>query len=595
VAKKADSRRAAPPASREPPTAPAERRHAAPSRLGAATGLLLGVLVAASLVYAPMLGHRFVTFDDPGFVTRNPHVLPGVTLEGIRWALTTSDFATRAPLTWLSHMLDAQLWGTWAGGHHLTSLVLHLGNVALLYAVLTRMTRRPWPSAAVAALLALHPLHVESVAWVSERKGLLAALFALLTLWCWARWVERPSAARYLLVALAFAAGLAAKAVIQPLPAVLLLLDWWPLDRLHLRASPRGPLAWRPLVRLGLEQLPLLGLAIAATVLALHAQTEAGAVSSTLNLPVGARLANAVVSLVRYVAGMLWPARLAVLYPHPDGPGGTPWAAWQVLGATALVAAASLACLLGAARRPYLLVGWGWFVLMLLPVLGLVQLGAQAMADRYTYLPLVGLYVIVAWGGADLAAGWRRAIVVGVAGAALLALALVARRQVGYWADSRTLYEHAIAVTGENWMMENNLGNVELREGRIPAAVAHYRAAVRIGPADPHPYNNLAWLLATTPDPALRDGGEAVRLAEAACASAGHDDAGFLDTLAAAYAEDGRFDDAVRTAERASRLASAAGNTALAAVIDERAALFRRGRPFRAGADATGRPAAGTR
>jgi protein O-mannosyl-transferase len=596
VATDTDSRRTGRPSRRLPP-AGTPRRHRATAWLTTPTGLLLGVLALAFLVYTPTLGHDFVTFDDPGFVTANPHVKTGLTLDGIHWALTTDHFATRAPLTWLSHMLDAQLWGTWAGGHHLTSLVLHLGNVALVYAALARMTRQPWPSAVVAALLALHPVHVESVAWVAERKGLLAALFALLTLWGWARWAERPSPGRYLLVALSFTAGLAAKAVIQPLPAVLLLLDWWPLGRLRLREPPDGRVAWGSLVRLGLEKVPLLALAIVATILALHAQTEAGAVSSTLQLPLGARLANAAVSLVRYIATMLWPSGLAVLYPHPDGAGGTPLAAWQVAGATAFLVAVSLGCLTGAARRPYLLVGWGWFLLMLLPVIGLVQLGAQAMADRYAYLPLIGLYVIVVWGGADLAArlGWRDTAVAVLAGAVLLALALTTRRQLGYWADSRALYEHALAVTGDNWMMENNLANVELHQGRVAAAVAHYRAAVAIGPADPHPYNNLAWVLATTPDPALRDGAEAVRLAQAACAASGQDDPGMLDTLAAAYAEVGRFDEAARTAQRASRLAEAGGQTDLAAVIAERAALFREGRPFRVGADATGRPAANGR
>ncbi len=446
-----------------------------------AAALLVAIIVA---VYGRTGRHEFITFDDELYVTANPMVLQGVTAPGVSWAFSTLATGNYHPLTWLSHMADVAVFGLDAGRHHLVNVALHAVNTVLLFLLLARMTGATVRSAFVAALFAVHPLHVESVAWVAGRKDLLAAFFFLLTLWAYAGYAEKRTAGRYAAVLLAAAMGLLAKATVVTIPFVLLLIDYWPLGRFarpgaSFPPEPGGPapLPWRRLV---VEKIPLAALSLAACTVALVAQTAAGATDTAGTYPFGFRAGNAVTSYGTYLAKLFWPSPLAVFYPYPAGG----LAAWKIaLSGAALLALTALAAR-EARRRPFLLVGWLWYLGTLVPVIGLVQVGEQAMADRYTYLPLVGLFVAAAWGASDvLSTGPGRSRALRIAGgAAVVALAACAWVQTGYWRDSGRLYERALAVTSDNWLMQNNLGVVRVREGRIDEAVRHYAEALRIAP-----------------------------------------------------------------------------------------------------------------
>jgi tetratricopeptide (TPR) repeat protein len=454
----------------------------------AIVALALGASVVVA--YWPAGGHDFVNFDDPLYVTANREVQAGLTAGGVAWAFTTLRGGNWHPLTWLSHMLDVSLFGLHAGRHHLTSVAIHGANAVLLLWVLVRMTGAFWQAAFVAALFALHPLHVESVAWVAERKDVLCTLFFLLMLWAYARFVERPGAGRYALLVLAFVLGLASKAMIVTAPAVLLLLDLWPLGRLA-PAAGRQRAAAR-LASLVAEKLPLLALAALVAGLTFLAQRRGGTMSTTDTLAAATRVGHAAVAYFEYLALALWPRRLAVFYPYP-----AVLPAWQALGAGALLVALTAGALGLARTRPYLLVGWGWYVVTLLPVIGLVQVGMHSIADRYTYVPLIGIFVVAAWGAPDLLAGlrWRRAALAAAAALALVAAAAATRAQVGRWKDDVTLYEHALAVTDGNFLAHNNLGLALVRAGRIAEARPHFEEAVRLKPRYLDARNNLGGTL----------------------------------------------------------------------------------------------------
>ena len=423
--------------------------------------LLFAVTIA---VYAQTAHFDFVNFDDPDYVTSNAHVRGGFIWQNVAWAFTSGDAANWFPLTRLSHMLDYQLFGMASGWHHLVNVLLHALSVLLLFAFLHRATGRAWLSAWVAWLFALHPLHVESVAWVAERKDVLSTLFAMLALWSYVRWVERPSALRYGLIALAFALGLMAKPMVVTLPLVFLLVDIWPLGR-----GPR----WR-------EKIPLFAMSIACAVTTWLVQQASGAVRTSAQFPVPLRVENAAVSYVRYLFQWFWPARLAVFYPYPAQ---IPW--WQSAAAALAIAAISVLALRSIRLRPYLAVGWSWYLLMLAPVIGLVQVGAQARADRYTYMPTIGIAIMLAWGAADLLQGVPRAkpAVAALAAAACAACAAVTWVQIATWQDSRTLFQHALDVTDGNYLAHHNLG-VALAEtpDGLTQAIGHYQAALQILP-----------------------------------------------------------------------------------------------------------------
>jgi len=441
-------------------------------------GLALVALNAA--VFAPVRYHDFVNWDDPDYVTANAPVAAGLTGDGVAWAFTHAHSANWHPLTWLSHMLDAQLFGMSAGAHHVTSLVLHMASTLLLFVVLHGMTGALGRSALVAALFAVHPLHVESVAWIAERKDVLSTLFFMSTLWAYQRYVQHPGRGRYLAVVLLFALGLMSKPMLVTLPFVLLLLDLWPLGRLS--AS-----TWRPRV---IEKLPLLALTVMSCVATFLVQQKDDAITGFEQLPLGPRVQNAVHAYVGYIVQMLWPTRLAVVYPYPS-----PSAILVTLAAAAALIGLSALAVRAVPQRPYLAVGWLWYLGMLVPVIGLVQIGSQTMADRYTYLPLIGLFIVLAWGGAELLAAWPR-LSTSLGVAAVLTCAILARQQVAHWRDSESLWTHALAVTTGTARAHNNLANAVADKGRVDEAIAHYEEALRLRPEFAEAHNNLGNALA---------------------------------------------------------------------------------------------------
>jgi tetratricopeptide (TPR) repeat protein len=432
-------------------------------------------------VYLPVRNHEFVRYDDDVYVTRNPNVQSGLTSQNIKWAFTTSHTANWHPLTWLSHMLDCQFFDQNSGAHHLVNVLFHTANTLLLFVVFNRMTKRLWLSAFVAALFALHPLHVESVAWVAERKDVLSTLFGLLTILAYVRYAERPSVVRYLITLVLFALGLLAKPMLVTVPFVLLLLDFWPLDRF---GNPGFSIR-----NLFLEKLPFVFLSAVSSVVTFVAQQKGGAMSDIYLVSFRERIANAIVSYLDYIGKMIWPARLAVLYPLPVG--SIP-AAKVVLYAIILLLITVLIFYYGR-RHKYLFVGWLWFLGTLVPVIGIVQVGTQAMADRYTYVPLIGLFVIIAFAAADLSEKipFSKIILTTLAGAILLACAVTTSIQLRYWKNSFSLFEHTIAVTKDNYIIFNSYASVIGPLGRYEEAAKYLTEAVRIMPNFPEAHHNL--------------------------------------------------------------------------------------------------------
>ena len=455
--------------------------------------VLLGLITIA--VFWPSGLFDFLSLDDKVYVTANPRVQKGVTAAGLRWAFTNFDSGTWHPLTWISHMLDYELYGLWAGGHHLTNVLIHMAGTVLLFLVLNAMTGFLWGSGLVAALFALHPLHVESVAWVAERKDVLSGFFWVATMGAYYLYVKKPGASRYLLVLACLALGLLSKPMLVTLPIVLLFMDYWPLRR-HEKPTTlfddsvrTYPFFRHTCSRLIVEKIPLFVLSLAAGVLALIGQQRIGAIQTMEVFPFRERFTNAIVSYVWYIWKTILPLDLAVYYPHAGMP---PF--WKWVGALVILLAVTVLALRWARTCPYLLVGWLWYMVTLLPVIGFVQIGAQAMADRYTYIPLIGLFIMVVWGAYD-AAGERKYSRTALAvffPVVIIALMLSTANQLNYWRDSRTLYGHALAVTEDNYLVHNNLGNELAGAGDMDEALAHYLEAVRIYPDYADGHYNLA-------------------------------------------------------------------------------------------------------
>ena len=683
------------------PSLKSKSRPAGLNERWAVLGVCIFLVAITWMVFGQTLGHEFVNYDDNLYVYENPAVQKGLTWEGFRWALTYGQIGHWHPLTWFSHMLDCQLYGLNAGGHHLTNVLLHTASVVLLFLVLRRMMGlRPeksigattpqagdlWRSALVAAVFAIHPLRAESVAWVAERKDVLSGLFFMLTLWAYARYVTSgkwlvtradpaPSPATrhpslfYCLVVLFFGLGLLSKNMLVTLPFVLLLLDYWPLNRL----SSFTP---RVVLRLVGEKLPLFVLTVGSCVVTSLVPEK----MTSGRLDFGLRLENAVVTYVTYLWQMIYPSGLACLYPNPVN--SLP--IWQVGGALGLLLAISGAAWVFRRTHPYIVVGWLWYVGMLIPVIGVVQISYYAHADRYTYLPQIGLYVLLTWGAAELCGGRRycRLVLGGLAAVILAALIFGARTQASYWRNSESLWVHTLACTSDNYTAHNNLGDILYQKGKVDEAIAQYQtalkikpdypnahynlgnallkkrrvdeaigqyqtalkikpnyaeardnlgnvlfqrgrvdeaitqyqaalkikpndakahnnlgnallqkgrggeaitqyqAALKIKPAYPEALNNLARVLATFPQASLRNGGKAVELAQRANQLTGGGNPLILHTLAAAYAEVGRFGDAIRSAQKAIELAQAAGQKDLAAQLNSELKLYEAGLPF---------------
>jgi protein O-mannosyl-transferase len=554
------------------------------------------------LVFGQTVRFPFVDFDDPDYVYLNPHINGGLTARGLVWAFTHVPAPDWYPLTTISHMVDSQLYGLNAGGHHFTNVLLHGVTVILLFLVLRAMTGMTWRSAFVAVLFAIHPLRIESVAWVIERKDVLSGLFFMLTIGGYLRYARRRSIARYVIVAILFACGLMSKPMLVVTPLVLLLLDYWPLREFSQQLS---------IQRLILEKIPLFALSAGSCFATLTGQT--GKVVDMEPLPLVWRISNALISYVVYIWQMIWPARLGVFYPHPENR----LPLWEVGASIALLIAISAAAFIMRKSRPYIIVGWLWYLIMLVPVIGVVQINLQAHADRYTYLPQIGLYLIAVWGTADLSVGWprRREILTVAAALVMAALALTAWRQTTYWRDSESLWTHTIAVTSNNDFAHASFADLLLREGRINESIDHSKEALRIRPNNSDAHNNLAlalinrgdvdgalthfkksleiqpgnmnaqcnlaWILATSADSSLRDGAKAVALAENVARRAGHPNPMVLRTLAAAYAETGRFSEAIDAAQDALQLAMNQGNQALADDLRLNIANYERNFPLR--------------
>ncbi len=488
---------------------------AEPGKRGSGPRLTVcGLLLAAvGLVFAQTAGFGFVNFDDGGYVYDNPKISGGLTARGIAWVFTHQHVANWHPVTGMSHLLDCQLFGVNPGAHHLVNVLLQAATAVVLFLVLRQMTGRFWPSAMVAALFAVHPLRVESVAWISERKDVLSGLCFALTLAAYVRFVRGPASwRRYLPLLAIFALGLMAKPMLVTLPLVLLLLDYWPLGRFagspaaievpaHCReeafaakvSSPetilnRFPLPWRLIV----EKVPLFLLTAASCLLTLWAQNSASAIN--LRVSFASRITNAAVSYVGYLVQLFWPVGLAAFYPHPE----EDLPAWQFLASLLVLACVSLAAWAYRRRYPYLLVGWLWFLGVLVPVSGICQVGSQGMADRFTYLPHIGVYLALTWAAVDLGRSWpyRRWLFGAVAASVLAVFMGCAWRQTGFWRDSETLWNHALACTASNCVAQNNLGNTLMRSDRVEEAIAHYREALKVNDDYSEAHNNLANALA---------------------------------------------------------------------------------------------------
>jgi tetratricopeptide (TPR) repeat protein len=466
-----------------------------PLRLVCICLLLLACTLA---IYGKVHGFAFVNYDDPDYVTANPNVLNGLSITGLAWALKSDYAGNWFPLTWLSHMLDCQLFGADSGAHHLTNLALHCLSTIALFLLLARLTKTTWRSAGVAFLFALHPLHVESVAWISERKDVLSGLFWILSIWTYVLYVEKRTAARYTLALATFLVGLAAKSMLVSLPLIFLLLDVWPLRRVR-----EGP-------RILTEKVPFVLLSLTVSIVTFNAQRHGGAVSTIGTTPIGARLANALISYAVYLRDFVWPGSLAVFYPYPAGtnlPG--------LIAAAALLPGISFLAWRNIGRRPYLFAGWSWYLITLLPVIGLIQVGAQSRADRYTYIPMIGISIAVSWGLAEFISAYPRVKwpVIGLCTMLCTFYAIRTYSQLDYWRNSESLFRHAISVTAGNYVADNGLGLALREEGRLDEAIDNYRYAVKaapefalhLNPSLPEAHVNLA--------AALKDSGQAAQAA----------------------------------------------------------------------------------
>jgi tetratricopeptide (TPR) repeat protein len=647
-------------------------------RLTSSVGILLGAVTLA--LFWPVSNYDFIVFDDGQYVFENSHVATGLTWANVVWAVTHFHSGNWHPLTWISHMIDVQFFGMNPGLHHLTNVILHAIDAILLFLLLNAMTGALWRSSLVAALFALHPAHVESVAWVAERKDVISTLFFLLTLMTYVNYSHGNSEAGntnskgiseaksrknfasvvppkgravffYALTFFFFALGLMSKPMLVTLPFVMLLIDYWPLCRIQNRT-------FSSVKRLALEKVPFLCLTVASCVITYLAQETGGAVDTLQRVPFEARLTNAAIAYFDYLRELVWPSHLAILYLRPDH-----WPLFTMVLAVALILALTLSVIFASRGRPWLAIGWFWFLGTLVPVIGLVQVGNQYMADRYTYIPYIGCFIALVWGGWELMKSARvaKVAITSVAAAFLGVATLMTHRQLQYWKNTETLFGHCLDVSPNNYSAHNVLGVAMARQNRVEDAKSHFKAALRIQPqyvdalqnlgvlltehgevTEALKYlrqavkirpestalfaklglvldmkglaenaiiyyreclrflpdqedagNNLAWLLATHPDAKIRDGVEAVRLAEHVCDVTGYQKVALIGTLAAAYAEAGRFDKAAETAEKAIQIATATGEIELAERNRQLLELYKSGKPYHEPRGASSQDSAG--
>jgi tetratricopeptide (TPR) repeat protein len=637
-------------------------------------------LVSVSLlIYLQVRGFEFVTYDDESYITKNTFIKAGFTSESIIWAFTSGYAANWHPLTWLSHMLDIELYGLNPMGHHWSNLQIHIVNVVLLFLFLRLMTGAIWKSAFVSALFAIHPMHVESVAWVAERKDVLCAFFWILSMWAYVLYVRQPNKTRYLLLIILFVLGLMSKPMIVTLPFTLLLLDFWPLYRFQSIIQERKSNVFQALLTLVWEKIPLFILSTVSSFITFWVQHHGGAVASMTSLPFESRVANAIVSYTSYIWKMVWPLNLAVLYPLRE------WHYGQVIISGLLLSILTILAFWARKRFPYFFVGWLWFLGTMIPVIGLVQVGVQRMADRYTYIPFIGLFIVVAWGMADISSKWSRLKNIQrlFAGVMLIFFAIAAWFQAGTWENGITLFFHTVKVTHNNSIaycglgqafdrhgkyneavryylkalqinpnfadahyelgvtlekqgystkalkqysealrikpnyakVHNNIGVILSNQGKSKEASDHYQKAIQIMPNYAIAYYNLgiisakngrvmeaitnyqkalqfnfnmtqtlyqlSWILATSEDEKYRNGEEAIKLAERLCKVTNYSQPLALDALAAAYAETGKFDIAVLTAQKGLELSEHQGPKELVLGLRKRLELYKTAQPYR--------------
>ena len=605
------------------------------SRTTRLAAIYLGLAGLVAVVFVQTGRFNFVNYDDGSYVFENANIRAGLTWRGVAWAFTHVHSQNWHPLTSISHMIDCQFFGLNAGAHHLVNVGLHAAAALLLFTFLWRSTNALWASAISTAIFAIHPLRVESVAWISERKDVLSGLFFMLTLLAYLRYVRGQTWQRMAVVAVCFAFGLMSKPMLVTTPIILLLLDYWPFDRFKKQRF------WK----LILEKVPFVILSVGSCAATLIAQQVA--IGSTESLPLASRIDNALVTYVNYLRQMFWPVDLVPFYIHPE------WrlATWEIIGAIILLAGITVAMFLLRRKLPFLLVGWLWYIVMLLPVIGIIQVGLQARADRYTYLPQIGIIIAVVWAILNLSSLWRaRTVALVPASLAVVgSLSFLSYRQATHWHDTESLWsytlslsqENDVALTGlamievgrgqiddasihfrhalglrdgnaaahyglglalsqqrktdeaiEHWQKSlelqpdnlnarNNLGAALAGIGRTPEAIEQWQQALAFDPDNGNAANNLAWVFATSPDAILRDGAKAVAYAKRATKVPGGDNPLVYRTLAAAYAENRQFGEAISAAEHARQLAQAAGNSALVSELDRCIELFRQQRTLR--------------
>ncbi len=461
-------------------------------------------MVATFCIYSQVQDHEFTNFDDSLYCCLEVYAT-GLTSENVKWAFTTFATGNWFPMTWLSHTLDYQLFGLHAGGHHLTSLLLHIANALILFIVLSRMTGKLWQSGFVAAMFAFHPLNVESVAWAAERKNVLSTLFWLMTMWAYIHYTEKPTVKSYGLVFLFFTLGLMSKSMLVTLPFVLLLLDYWPLRRMKFgkergenETLEKNTAKRSETLRLVLEKIPLFLLATGVSLVAFISQKSFGMMSYAENLTFSSRFINAIISYLEYLKKMIWPEKLALFYPHP----GNTLAVWEGILCGMTLVGITIVSIRLIRKAPYFVVGWFWYLGTLVPVIGIVQVGGQAMADRYAYIPLIGIFIVVTWGVPELISKWRyKEKVLSISVGIIIPLLLVTTWwQVSHWKNSITIFKHAIRVTDKKYpnfaLIHNNLGIALFADGKNEEAISHFKTAIKLKPTHVKAYYNLGIALA---------------------------------------------------------------------------------------------------
>lgn len=605
--------------------------------------IIVFLIAVAWAVFGQTGSHQFINYDDPLYVYDNPHVRAGLSWHGVGWAFTHVHSQNWHPLTTMSHMLDCQVFGLNPGAHHLVNVVWHTLAAVLLFILLARMTESIWPSALVAAIFAIHPLRVESVAWIAERKDVLSGTFFMLTLLSYFYWTQRRTVGRYLITAVLFGCGLMSKPMLVTTPVVLLLLDYWPLGRMRGAGSAERGTNSTSFGGLLLEKIPLFALSAGSVVATLWAQNFA--LGSTEFLPLKWRIANALFSYFEYVRQLFWPVNLIPFYVHPENR----LEIWRLALAIGFLIAVTAVAFIRRRQNPYLIVGWLWYLVMLIPVIGIVQVGLQGHADRYTYLPEIGLVIALVWWIWDLTNSFavRKIIFVGLGLAVVATLSVLAAKQTTYWRDTESLWRHTLAVTPDSDVALTGLGGILFARGEIDAAVDDYEHALRLRDGNVAAHfglaralaaqqktdaaifhlrktldiqpdyvaasndlgvllagkgeiadaiaawrqtlsfdaenadasNNIAWVRSTASDPTLRDGREALELVERAIQTGGENPV-VLRTLAAAQAENGQFEQAAATCERGEKLAQKNGDAVMADGLRRCRELFQRGEPL---------------